>query len=138
MKKLNKEKLFANYPETAQARLEELRELIHSVAKKTSGVGDIEECFKWGELSFVTSETNSGSTIRIDWKKKNPDKFHLFFNCQTKLASIFKEIYPNDFQYTGNRRISFGLEERIPKRKLSKCIEIALTYNLNNYKNFFN
>ena len=129
--------LFLDYPLKAQRDLEALRRLIHEVASKTDGVGEIEECFKWGELSFVTSETKSGSTIRIDWKKKDPERIHLYFNCQTKLISIYKELYPSEFDYGGNRSISFKLGENVPKRKLSKCIEIALTYNLNNYKDFF-
>lgn len=128
---------FANYPPLAQKKLEELRSLIHSVASRTKGVGKIEECLKWGELSFVTIETKSGSTIRIDWKEKDSERVHLFVNCQTKLISIFKEIYPNDFQYEGNRCLSLKIKERLPKRKLSKCIEIALTYNLKNYKDGF-
>lgn len=130
--------LFSSYPEKARRDLENLRSLIHEVANKTAGVGEIKECLKWGELSFVTSETKSGSTIRIDWKKKDPERVHLYFNCQTKLISIYKELYPDEFDYGGNRSISFKLGDRVPKRKLSNCIEIALTYNLNNYKNFFN
>lgn len=129
--------LFLDYPVKAQRDLEALRRLIHEVASKTDGVGEIEECLKWGELSFVTSETKSGSTIRIDWKKKDPERIHLYFNCQTKLISIYKELYPREFDYGGNRSISFKLGGNVPKRKLSKCIEIALTYNLNNYKDFF-
>lgn len=129
--------LFSVYPLIPQKKLQELRELIHDVAAKTEGVGKLEECLKWNELSFVTTETKSGSTIRIDWKKNDPDRYHLYFNCQTKLIPIFKELFPEDFSYGGNRSISFSLKQRIPKRKLSKCIEIALTYNLNNYKDFF-
>jgi len=130
--------LFKHYPSEVRKRLLELRQLILSVAAKTDGVGEIEECLKWGELSFVTSQTKSGSTIRIDWKQRDPNHYHLYVNCQTKLISIFKEIYPDDFEYGGSRSLSLPLKKRLPKGKLSKCIEIALTYNLKNYKNFFN
>ena len=135
MKNVNN--VFYQYPLDVQQKLEALRNLIHEVARSTEGVGELEECLKWGELSFVTSQTNSGSTMRIDWKKKDPGRYHIFFNCQTKLISIFKELFPDDFIYGGNRSISFTLKQRLPKRKLSKCIEIALTYNLKHYKDFF-
>tara|TARA_R110000868_G_scaffold80095_2_gene227752 strand:- start:10634 stop:11035 length:402 start_codon:yes stop_codon:yes gene_type:complete len=125
-----------NYPTNAKERLLELRQLVLNVAAKTDGVGEIEECLKWGELSFVTSQSKSGSTIRIDWKERDPDRCHLYFNCQTKLISIFKELYPDDFEYGGNRSLSIPLKKRLPKRKLSKCIAIALTYNLKSYKDF--
>lgn len=126
---------FDAYPVKARKRLLELRELIFLVAEKTEGVGALEECLKWNEPSFVTSQTKSGSTIRIDWKPNRPDQYHLFFNCQTRLVEIFKEIYPEDFDFGGNRSMSLPLAKRLPKRKLSKCLEIALTYNKNNYKN---
>ncbi len=130
-------KKYASYPEGVRAKLLDLRELIFKIASKTEGVGALEESLKWNEPSFVTSKTKSGSTFRIDWKENDPDRYHILFNCRTTLISIFKELYPDAFDYDGNRRISFGLNERIPIRKLSKCIEIALTYNLNDYKNFF-
>lgn len=134
---MNIDQLFSNYPASAQIKLRELRELIFEVAKHTKGVGQLKECLKWNELSFVTTETGSGSTFRIDWKEKDPSRYHIYFNCQTKLIAIFKELFPDDFSYGGNRCISLDLKRAIPKRKLSKCIEIALTYNSKNHKDFF-
>ena len=128
---------FQNYPLKAQTKLMELYHLIHEVAKKTDGVGKLDESLKWGEFTFSTNESKSGSSIRIDWKHKDPEKLYIYFNCQTKLISIFKEIYPDDFVYSGNRAISLELKKRIPKKKLSKCIEMALTYNLRKYNRFF-
>lgn len=105
----------SNYPVAPQRKLKMLRRLIHEVAEKTAGVGKLEECLKWNEVSFVTAETGSGSTIRIDWKEREPDKYHVYFNCQTKLISIFKELFPNDFHYSGNRSILLDLKQAIPK-----------------------
>jgi uncharacterized protein YdhG (YjbR/CyaY superfamily) len=127
---------FSSYPKNIRVKLLELRELIFSVAAKTKGVGEIEECLKWNEPSYLTSQTKSGSTIRIDWKKNDPERIHLFVNCNTKLVEIYKELLPEGFDYGGNRSVSFPLNKSLPKRKLSKIIEVALTYNLNDYKNF--
>ena len=128
-----KDKYFS-YPLNAKKILLEVRELIFVTANKTKGVGKIQECLKWNEPSFVTFETKSGSTFRIDWKAKDPENIHFYVNCQTKLISIYKEIYQNDFEFEGNRCVKLPINKRIPKRKLSKMIEIALTYNLKNYK----
>ncbi len=128
---------FSSYPEDVRSKLLDLRNLILEVAAKTKGVGTLDECLKWNEPSFVTLESKSGSTIRIDWKKSDPERYHMYFNCNTKLVSIFKELFPDDFEYGGNRSLSFALKEKTPVKKLAKCIEIALTYNLNDYKNFF-
>lgn len=128
---------FSSYPPEVKERLIELREIILNVASKNKEVGTINECLKWNEPSFLTTESKSGSAIRIDWKHKDPERYHIYFNCQTKLISIFKELFPNDFEFGGNRSISFNLNDKLPKRKISKCIEIALTYNSRNYKDFF-
>ena len=43
-----------------------LRQLIFDVAAKTKDVGQLEETLKWGEPAYLTSESKSGSLIRID------------------------------------------------------------------------
>lgn len=126
-------KLVATYPKAAREKLLELRTLIRDVARATEGVGRLEECLKWNEPSFLTSESGSGSTIRIDWKSKDPDRVHVYFKCTTRLVKIFRRKFPSDFTFTGNRQMSFGLHERIPIRKFKACVKIALTYHLNGY-----
>lgn len=127
---------FSTYPKEAKEKLLELRELIFTVASKNKSVGELEECLKWNEPSYLTSQSKSRSTLRIDWKQKSPDQIHIYVNCKTKLITIYKELFSDDFEYDGNRCISLPINKRLPKRKLSKLIKIALTYNFNNYKDF--
>ena len=108
--------------------MSELRELILKIANKHDDIDFLGEDLKWGEPSFITN--TSGSTFRIDWKKKNQDSISLYFNCNTKLVSTFREMFPNDFQYDGNREIRLPLSKKLPKQKLSQCIEMAFKYNL--------
>ncbi len=49
-------------------RLLFLRELIYDTAARIEGVGPLEEALKWGQPSFLTSESKSGSLIRVDQK----------------------------------------------------------------------
>lgn len=58
--------VFKAYPQPAKTRLLALRRLILATAKATRGVGRIEEALKWGQPSYLTTETKSGSTVRID------------------------------------------------------------------------
>ena len=58
--------VFAAYPKPLKAKLLALRRLILDTAKKTEGVGALEETLKWGQPSYLTTLTKSGSTIRID------------------------------------------------------------------------
>ena len=68
--------------------------------------------------------------MRIDWKKKSPEHVSIFVNCQTKLISIFRELYPDDFEYVGNREVRLPIKQKYSKVKVKKLIELVLKYNL--------
>lgn len=123
-------KTFAAYPKNLRAKLEALRRLILETAAATPGVGAIEETLKWGQPSYLTSKSGSGSTIRIDAMKARSDQYAMFFHCQTDLVATFRELYPNQFAFSGNRRIVFGTADKIDKKALCHCIALALTYHL--------
>ncbi len=121
--------VFDRYPPRFRRKLLALRELILETAASTRGVGPIEETLKWGEPAYLTSETKSGSTIRIQWKRSAPREYSICFHCQTTLVSDFREQFPHEFNFDGNRRIVFSEKDRVPKGPLSMCIAAALTYH---------
>ena len=121
---------YQSYPDYVRPKIEHLRGLILDVASSFEDVGKLEETLKWGEPAFLTSETHSGTTIRIDWKLKNPDQYALYLNCQTTLISSFKTLFPEQFTYEGNRAIVFGINDPIPENELRVCISMALRYHL--------
>ena len=121
---------FDSYPTIIKPKILRLRELIYDVASNINGVGIIEEALKWGEPSYITSETKSGSTIRIDWKKSTPNSYYMYFNCKTTLIDTFKETYGDVFNYGGNRSLIFQINEKTPVSELTGCISMALTYHL--------
>ena len=120
---------FATYPPGIRRKLMALRTLILQTAASTEGVGCLEETLKWGEPAYVTAETGSGSTIRMDWKKATPTQYAIYFNCQTNLVETFRTLFPNDFKYEGNRALIFEEDEAIPTEALEFCIAAALTYH---------
>lgn len=130
MNSLIKDK-FDSYPSNIRKKLMYLRELIINVSMQNKSIGKLEETLKWGEPSYLTTITKSGTTIRIDWKAKNPNEYSMYFNCKTKLIPMFKELYGNLFKFSGNRAIVFGVEEIIPEKETMHCIELALTYKIN-------
>ena len=71
-----------------------LRKLILDTARATEGVGALEEALKWGQVSYLTSESKSGSTVRIDRVKSAEDQVAVYFHCQTNLVETFRELYP--------------------------------------------
>ena len=105
-----------------------LRQLIFDTAAVTEGVGEIEETLKWGEPSYLTRQSKSGSTIRIDWKPLQ-HCYALYFNCKTDLVDTFKELYGPLFKYSGNRSILLEETRDFPIEELSHCIYLALTYH---------
>ncbi len=117
--------LVANYPPGAKKKLSQLRKLILDTAKETKGVDKLVETTKWGEPSYLTK---TGSTIRMDWKKKTPDKCYLYFICTTELVNTFRVIFGDELQFEGNRAIILDMKEQIPTSALKRCISLALTY----------
>jgi hypothetical protein len=121
--------VFACYPSGVRARLVRLRRLIFDTAAGTEGVGRLEETLKWGQPSYLTSQSKSGSTVRIDQVKSAAPQYAIYFHCRTDLVPTFREIYPRAFRYEGNRSIVFGANERVDEDALRHCISLALTYH---------
>ena len=120
---------FRAYPRPMRARLLTLRALIFDVAAKTDGVGVLDETLKWGEPAYLT-RSKSGSTIWLGWKASAPDDVALYFICTTGLVDRFRDLYPRDFRFGGNRALLFDATSRLPVKALRHCIALALTYRL--------
>ena len=125
------EAIFAAYPKPVRTKLLALRRLIFDTAKTTGGVGPLEEALKWGQPSYLTSKTRSGSTIRIDQVKSVANQYAVYFHCQTDLVATFRELYPREFRYGGNRCLLFSIDDVIDEPALRHCLALALTYHLN-------
>jgi len=120
------EKVFNDYPEFVKNKMEHLRSLIFEVANGAEAISKIEETLKWGEPSYLVK---NGSTIRIDWKPKNPNQYAMYFKCTSKLVETFKIVFKDTFEYEGQRAIIFKLDDIIPETALKHCIEAALKYH---------
>ena len=119
-------RVFEGYPEPMRKNMMRLRQLVLDTASETEGVNALEETLKWGEPSYLTK---GGSTIRMDWKKRVPDQYAMYFNCNSSLVDTFKEVYGDVFTFEGNRAIVFGDTEVLPVNELKHCISLALTYH---------
>jgi len=127
------EAVFDAYPKPVKGKLLALRRLILDTAKATKGVGRVEETLKWGQPSYLTPETRSGSTVRIDQVKPEPGQYAVYFHCQTNLVETFRELYP-ELRYGGNRCILLKADEKVPEAALRHCVALALTYHLGRRK----
>jgi Domain of unknown function (DU1801) len=126
--------VFDGLSPAVRKKLMGLRKLIFEVANRTDGVGELTETLKWGQPSYLTEKSKSGSTVRIGREKKTDGDYAIYFKCQTTLVASFKKRYKDKFRYEGNRAILFRVDDKIPVRELSHCISMALTYHLNKKK----
>ncbi|MFI1743644.1 DUF1801 domain-containing protein [Thalassobellus sediminis] len=118
--------VFNKYPKQVKKQMLHLRKLVLETASKIEGLNKLEETLKWGEPSYIAKH---GSTIRMDWKEKNPEQYALYFQCTSRLVSTYKTIYKNEFKFEGNRAIIFKLDDKIPEKELKHCLLLALTYH---------
>ena len=125
------EAVFKSYPQNIKSKLMFLRQLIFDTAASIEGIGEIEETLKWGEPSYLTPKSKSGSTIRIASKESQKEQYSIFFKCTANLIPAFKEKFPQQFKFGGNRSIDFNLNDDVPIKELKQCIALALTYHRN-------
>jgi len=115
-----------SYPEVVKPKMQALRTLVLETARASEAITRLGETLKWGEPSFVTPQ---GSTLRMDWKPKNPNHYALYFQCTSKLVHTFRLVFANTFTYEGNRAIILPLETDLPTDELKACILTTLTYH---------
>jgi hypothetical protein len=120
--------VFSSYSPKMRQRLMRLRALVFEVSEKTSGVGKLSETLKWNEPAYLTTQSKSGSTIRIN-RLSDGKHYAMFFNCNTDLVESFRALFPTTFRYQGNRAIEFDVAGKVPVAELKVCIEMALTYH---------
>jgi hypothetical protein len=125
---------FDRYPADVRQRLLDLRELIFAVARATPGVGPLQERLRWGQPSYLTVESKTGSTIRISAVPSSPGSYAMYFHCQTTLIEGFKARFDGLFKYEGTRALVFSVSDRLPRSKLGECVRDALTYHLKRRK----
>ncbi len=124
------EAVFNLYSGQLKTSLLRLRQMIFDTAAMTEGVGPLEETLKWGQPSYLTPQSQSGTTIRIDQIKSKPGHYGMFVHCQTSLMAMYREIHPDVLTYEGKRCIDFDCDQDPPEDVVRHCIALALTYHL--------
>ncbi|WP_425409438.1 DUF1801 domain-containing protein [Hyphococcus sp.] len=119
------------YPDVVRKKLLHIRDMIFRAADEDENIGEIDETLKWGEPSYLTSQTKSGSTIRLAWKSAKPDMLGVYFNCNTTLVDSFREMFGETLSFENNRAILLSVISEVPEKELSACFAEALTYHLN-------
>ena len=120
----------SSHPPAVRLALLAVRKLIFDTAARTEGVGELEETLRWGQPSYLTSATRSGSTVRIDGIKGDDARCAVHFICHTNLVERFRDLYGDRIRLDGNRTIVLDVRQPLPAEELGHCIAMALTYKL--------
>lgn len=124
--------ILTNYGEPFTSSLLEVRTLIFKIASTIDGVGELTESLKWGQPTYSTLQTKSGTPIRID--KFDDNYIGIFFHCQTTLLGQFKELFSQELMFSKNRAILLDPSMPLPLKELEFCIAAALVYHKDNIK----
>ncbi|WP_430867396.1 DUF1801 domain-containing protein [Demequina aurantiaca] len=122
------EAILADYPDAVREKILAVRRLILDVASATPGVGELSEQLKWGQPSFLTTASGSGTTVRVD-RLRGTDDVAVFTHCQTPLVNDFRDEYGDRFRYDGKRAIVLSSTEPLPEPELREHLRAALTYH---------
>ena len=117
------------YPRAPRQRLLQLRKLLLQTANRLDGVGEIEECLRWGQPSYLTSASGSGSMLRLHWSESLGQRVGMYVHCQTRLIGEYRARYP-EFEYEGKRGLLIPVTGKLPRVELADCMGLALTYRL--------
>lgn len=118
---------FDRHAAPVRDRLLALRELIFATAAARPEIGPLSESLKWGEPSYTPQRKRVGSSVRLGAR---PDAtVALFFICHTNLVENFRELYPDELSFEGNRAIVLAPGAPLAAAPLGHCIAMALTWH---------
>jgi len=127
--------VFDAYPKPLKAKLLALRRLIFDNRKDHQGRRRAAGNPEMGPAPAIShrrqkAAARSGSTQ----VNRLPTNTRLYFHCQTDLVETFRELYPRELSYGGNRSILLNAQDEMPEAALRHCVALALTYHLNKRK----
>lgn len=114
-----------SYPAEVKPVFSLLRQWLYDIAAE-EGLNPVSESLKWAEPSY---SVKGGSPVRIDWKARRPEMIQLYFHCQTQLVETFRELYPQTFEFEGNRALLLTVSGSLPEAAIKHCLHLALTYH---------
>ncbi len=114
-------------PDAPRARLMQMRGLILAAATATQ-TAPLTETLKWGQPAFLPARKD-GTTIRLGWSEKMPETCAFLVHCQTDLLSRYRQLFPTEFTYDGNRAVLVPTEGPFPEAALQQMAAMALTYH---------
>jgi Domain of unknown function (DU1801) len=120
---------FEAFAPAQRETLHALRNLILDTVSQNAQIGTLEESLKWGEPAYRPKGNRIGTTVRLGISPKAPQACAIFVNCKTSLMATFRDLYPDAFDFEGDRALILAAGSPIPVDAVSHCVSLALTYH---------
>jgi hypothetical protein len=123
-------KAYDRFDALVAKRLLEIRQLIFELAEQDDQIGKITETLKWGEPSYLTEQSKSGTTIRLSKVKDEANYCGIYVHCQTRLISEFRDSFADALEFSGNRAVLIDVSKPLEETPVRMFLQKALTYHL--------
>lgn len=123
-------KAYDRFDALVAKRLLEIRLLIFELAELDDQIGVITETLKWGEPSYLTEQSKSGTTIRLSKVKDEANYCGIYVHCQTRLISEFRDSFADALEFSGNRAVLIDVNKPLEETPVKMFLQKALTYHL--------
>ena len=120
---------FDALPAPQRARLLAVRELVFETAAAHPAIGVVVESLKWGEPAYRPARARVGTTVRLGISPGAPGACAVFVHCKTRLMASYRDLYPEVFDFEGERALILDLGAPLPAEALKRCLALALTYH---------
>ncbi|QJF49806.1 DUF1801 domain-containing protein [Roseobacter ponti] len=122
--------VFDGYPAPVRACHMQVRDMILTLACDLDA-GPIDETLKWGQPAYLNTKRKTGTTLRLGWPRKTPERAGVYVHCQTSLVSDFRARQGTGFDFDGTRGILLETDRPLPEGPLAAFLSQALTYHRN-------
>ena len=120
---------FDALPAPQRERLLVVRDLVFETAAANPAIGALAESLKWGEPAYRPVRARTGTTVRLGISPGAPGACAVLVNCKTSLMATYRDLYPDQFGFEGERALVLDLGRPLPMEALSHCLSLALTYH---------
>ena len=121
---------YDRFDDKVSERLSQIRQMIFDIAARNQKIGPITETLKWGEPSYLTEQSQSGTTIRLSNVKNKPDHCGIYVHCQTSLIGEFRDNFSDELEFSGNRAVLLDVNKPLNEDLIEMFLQKALIYHL--------
>ena len=119
---------YNSQPEWCRVPLLMLREWIFDAGRDNPTIGAISEEMAWGQPSYVTQETKTGTPLRLG--KFDNENIGVYFQHHTRLAACYHAAY-GDVVRVHDRGVMVLVPDIMAiETTIRHCITLGLTYHL--------